>query len=71
MRELGSRAKYSEAAADQDTRMLDELKVAEEQLGIQRKDLEHEKGEAQKRTEGRRRARAGLEQTRPTSRSSC
>jgi cell wall-associated NlpC family hydrolase len=40
VRELGSRAKYSEAAADQDSRLIDKLRVAEEQLGVQRKDLE-------------------------------
>src|SRR5207302_10051486 len=37
VRELGSRAKYGEAAADVDQRLLDRLHVAEETLGIQRK----------------------------------
>ena len=33
VRDLGSRARYSEAAADEDTRLLSQLQVAEEQLG--------------------------------------
>ena len=37
VRELGSRAKYGEAAADEDQRLLDKLHVAEETLGIERK----------------------------------
>ncbi len=37
VRELGSRATYGEAAADEDQRLLDKLHVAEETLGIQRK----------------------------------
>jgi peptidoglycan DL-endopeptidase CwlO len=37
VRELGSRATYGAAAADEDQRLLDKLHVAEETLGIQRK----------------------------------
>ena len=49
VQELGSRAKYGEAAAQTDDRMIDQLKVLDEQLGIQTHDLEKVKGEAQKR----------------------
>jgi cell wall-associated NlpC family hydrolase len=46
VRELGSRAKYGEAAADEDQRLLDKLNVAEETLGIQRKNYQKIQGEA-------------------------
>jgi peptidoglycan DL-endopeptidase CwlO len=49
VRELGTRAKYGEAAADEDQRLLDKLNVAEEQLGIQRKNLKKVQGEARSR----------------------
>jgi cell wall-associated NlpC family hydrolase len=48
-RELGTRAKYAEAAADRDRTVLDDLKVAEEQLNAQRKDLEKERADAEER----------------------
>jgi peptidoglycan DL-endopeptidase CwlO len=38
-RQLGSRSAYAGAAADSDRRLLDEVKVAVEQLGIQQKSL--------------------------------
>ena len=38
--ELGTRSQYAGAAADQDRQLLDEVKVAVEQLGIQQKSLE-------------------------------
>ncbi len=46
VRELGSRAKYGEAAADEDQRLLDKLHVAEESLGIQRKNFQKVQDEA-------------------------
>ncbi len=46
VRELGSRAKYGEAAADEDQRLLDKLHVAEETLGIQRKTFQKVQDEA-------------------------
>src|SRR3954453_11928329 len=46
VRELGSRAKYGEAAADEDQRLLDKLHVAEETLGIQRKNFQKIQAEA-------------------------
>ena len=46
VRELGSKSKYGEAAAETDNRMLDDLKLVEEQLGIQRKALEKQKSAA-------------------------
>jgi cell wall-associated NlpC family hydrolase len=49
VRELGSRAQYSEAAAQQDNNLLDQLRVSEEQLSIQRHDLEKQQADAQSR----------------------
>jgi peptidoglycan DL-endopeptidase CwlO len=49
--EYGARAKYTAAAAAQDSRLLDQLKVAEEQLGIERKALEQVQTEARTRQE--------------------
>ncbi len=48
VRELGARAKYGEAAADDDQRLLDKLNVAEEQLGIQRTNFQRIQDEARK-----------------------
>jgi cell wall-associated NlpC family hydrolase len=44
--ELGTRAKYGDAAADEDHRLLDKLHVAQEQLGIVRKNFERIQDEA-------------------------
>jgi cell wall-associated NlpC family hydrolase len=49
VQELGSRAKYSEAAADTDNKMIDQLGVLNEQLQRQTAALEQQKSEAQKR----------------------
>jgi cell wall-associated NlpC family hydrolase len=49
VQELGSRAKYGEAAAETDNRMIDQLGLLDEQLQRQTKDLEKKKIEAQKR----------------------
>jgi cell wall-associated NlpC family hydrolase len=49
VRELGTRAKYGEAAADEDQRLLDQFHVAQETLGIQRKNLQKVQGEARAR----------------------
>jgi cell wall-associated NlpC family hydrolase len=49
VQELGSRAKYSEAAADTDNKMIDQLGVLNEQLQRQTAALEHQKSDAQKR----------------------
>ncbi len=49
VQELGSRAKYGEAAAETDNRMIDQLKVLDEQLQRQTADLEKQKSEAQDR----------------------
>jgi cell wall-associated NlpC family hydrolase len=42
VQDLGSRAKYGDAAAAQDQRTLDDLKVTNEQLNAQRNDLDHQ-----------------------------
>jgi cell wall-associated NlpC family hydrolase len=47
VRELGSRAQYSAAAAQQDQNLLDQLRISQEQLGIQEKTLVAQKSEAQ------------------------
>ena len=62
VQELGSRAKYGAAAAATDSRMIDKLKVLDEQLGIQTQDLERVKAEAQKRRTEADTARHTLEQ---------
>jgi cell wall-associated NlpC family hydrolase len=56
-RELGTRAKYAEAAADRDRTVLDDLKIAEEQLDAQRKDLEKERASAEERKHAADKAR--------------
>ncbi len=48
VQELGSRAKYSAAAAETDDRMISQLTILDEQLGIQEKDLQKQKSEAEK-----------------------
>jgi len=47
VRELGIRAQYSAAAAQQDQNLLDQLRVSQEKLGIQQKTLEVQKTQAQ------------------------
>jgi peptidoglycan DL-endopeptidase CwlO len=47
VQDLGSRAKYSEAAAARDQRILDDLKLTNEQLNLQHNDLEHQLSAAQ------------------------
>jgi len=49
VQDLGSRAKYGEAAAAEATQMLGDLKVTDEQLHLQQQDLEHQRADAQKR----------------------
>jgi cell wall-associated NlpC family hydrolase len=61
VRELGSRSKYGEAAAETDNRMLDDLKLVEEQLGIQRKALEQQKSAALDRQRVAESARQAIE----------
>jgi cell wall-associated NlpC family hydrolase len=63
VRDLGSRAKYGEAAADTDNRLLSDLTLAEEQLGIQQKALEKQKADAQKREHDAESARQQLART--------
>jgi peptidoglycan DL-endopeptidase CwlO len=48
VQELGSRARYGDAAAETDNRMIDQLRVLDEQLGRQTQDLEKQKADAQK-----------------------
>jgi len=49
VQELGSRAKYGDAAAETDNRLIDQLRVLDEQLQQQTQDLEKQKAEAQAR----------------------
>jgi peptidoglycan DL-endopeptidase CwlO len=46
---LGMRSQYGAAAADQDRQLLDEVKVAVEQLGVERSSLEHARAAAVKK----------------------
>jgi peptidoglycan DL-endopeptidase CwlO len=48
VQELGARAKYGEAAAESDNRMIDQLTVLDEQLHRQTQELEKQKAAAQK-----------------------
>ena len=57
VQELGSRAKYGDAAAETDNRMIDQLRVLDEQLGRQTKDLEKQKADAQKQQDDASKAR--------------
>ena len=63
VRELGSRAKYTEAAASQDTQLIDKLRVTEEQLGIQRKELTVQKSTAEAKQHEVQQARKQLDAT--------
>ncbi len=62
VQELGSRAKYGEAAAETDNQMIDRLGVLDEQLNIQEKELQGQKAEAQKREDEAASARKAVEQ---------
>src|SRR5438874_3015738 len=62
VRELGSRAKYGEAAADVDQRLLDRLHVAEETLGIQRKAFQKVQDEARSQQESADKALSAVRQ---------
>jgi cell wall-associated NlpC family hydrolase len=61
VQELGSRAKYGEAAAETDNKMIDQLGILDEQLQIQEKALEGQKAEAQKREDEADAARKAIE----------
>ena len=56
--DLGSRAKYSEAAAAKDSQILGDLKVTEEQLRSQRQDLQRQLSVAQGQQRAAQKARA-------------
>jgi cell wall-associated NlpC family hydrolase len=62
VQELGSRAKYGDAAAETDNRMIDQLGVLNEQLNIQTQLLEGKKAEAQKKENEADAARKALQQ---------
>jgi peptidoglycan DL-endopeptidase CwlO len=62
VQELGSRAKYGEAAAETDNQMIDQLGILDEQLGIQEKQLQGKKAEAEKREHDADTARKAIEQ---------
>jgi cell wall-associated NlpC family hydrolase len=61
VQELGSRAKYGEAAAETDNKMIDQLGILNEQLGIQEKQLQAQKAEAQKREDAADAARKAVQ----------
>ena len=61
VQELGSRAKYGEAAAETDNKMIDQLGLLDEQLQRQTQDLEKQKSEAQKREDDATTARREVE----------
>ncbi len=62
VQELGSRAKYSAAAAETDDRMISQLTVLDEQLQIQTRDLQTQKVDGQKRQREADNARNQVEQ---------
>jgi peptidoglycan DL-endopeptidase CwlO len=62
VQELGSRAKYGEAAAESDSRLIDQLTVLDEQLHRQTQDLRKQKAEAQDRQKVADSARRQVEQ---------
>ena len=62
IQELGSRTKYSEAAAAQATQILGDLEIADEQLHVQQRDLEHRRADAQQRAHEAASARAAVAQ---------
>jgi cell wall-associated NlpC family hydrolase len=61
VQELGSRAKYGEAAAETDNKMIDQLGVLDEQLQRQTQDLEKQKADAQRRQDAADSARQQVE----------
>jgi cell wall-associated NlpC family hydrolase len=61
VRELGARAKYSEAAAEQDGRLIDDLRLAEEQLAIEQEALAEQMARAEAQRQEVDAARAELE----------
>jgi cell wall-associated NlpC family hydrolase len=61
VQELGSRAKYSAAAAETDDRMISQLSVLDEQLQIQERDLQKQKANAEKRQSDADNARREVE----------
>jgi len=61
VQELGSRAKYGDAAAETDNKMIDQLGVLNEQLDIQTRQLEGKKAEAQKKENEADAARKALQ----------
>jgi cell wall-associated NlpC family hydrolase len=62
VRQLGARAKYSNAATDRDQHLLDEVKLAQEQLGRERADLQRQRAAAEAQTKELSRARRDVEQ---------
>jgi cell wall-associated NlpC family hydrolase len=62
VQELGSRAKYGEAAAETDNKMIDQLGIVDEQLNIQERQLQGQKAEAQKRENEADAARKAVQQ---------
>src|SRR5262249_34684084 len=62
VQELGSRAKYGEAAAETDNKMIDQLGALDEQLNIQEKELQGKKADAEKREKEADTARKAVEQ---------
>lgn len=62
VQELGSRAKYSEAAAETDDRMIGQLTVLDEQLRVQTADLQKQKKAAENRQNAADAARRQVEQ---------
>jgi cell wall-associated NlpC family hydrolase len=63
VRELGSRSKYTEAAAAEDSHLIDQLRVSEENLGIQRQSLQQQKAAAQAQSDKVTAARKALDST--------
>jgi cell wall-associated NlpC family hydrolase len=61
VQDLGSRAKYGEAAAETDQRLLDNLALVEDQLNVQRQNLEKSKSEAEKRQQAAASARTAIQ----------
>jgi cell wall-associated NlpC family hydrolase len=62
VQELGSRAKYGEAAAETDNKMIDQLGILDEQLNIQERQLQGQKADAQKRENEAASARKAVQQ---------
>jgi len=66
VQELGSRAKYGEAAAESDSRLIDQLTLLDEQLHRQTQDLQKQKSDAQNRQKVADTARRQVEQINST-----